>query len=202
MTFVEGTPTCEECDQATEATNSAKHDDALSEGEHMPTRFEIAATQPAEPDNEPRSKPHQKPIGHVITPHCRRYQEPSRKRSNIITQTTLLSTGHPRSNDDPQPASIPTRELVRPKIQQGKKKSKKKQVKFVNELAMSSETQEAKLPDVGVEALNACAIENYCRFYGLPAGCATLEQVIDTSAGVLGRASYDGPGIAFEQSPM
>ena len=56
--------------------------------------------------------------------------------------------------------------------------------------------------DIGTKALRSCAIENYCRFYGLPAGCATIEQVVDSSAGIYGWAAYDGPSIAFEQSPM
>ena len=33
-------------------------------------------------------------------------------------------------------------------------------------------------------------------------GTVTIQQVIDSSAGIFGWAAYDGPTIAFEQPPM
>ena len=50
--------------------------------------------------------------------------------------------------------------------------------------------------------LNACAIESYGKFYGLPPGCATLQQIVNSSAGVLGWAAFNGSGINCEQPPM
>ena len=43
--------------------------------------------------------------------------------------------------------------------------------------------------------IDMMAILNYCRFYGLPTGSATIEQVRDSSNGVDGWRAYDGPGL-------
>ena len=52
-----------------------------------------------------------------------------------------------------------------------------------------------------MKAIRECAIENYCKFYGLPMMRATIEQVEHSSAGILGWAAYDGASIPFEFSP-
>ena len=57
------------------------------------------------------------------------------------------------------------------------------------------------LEDTGLRALEECAIENYCRFHGLPKGCATLAQVESTSARVLGWAAYIGPRLHDFMTP-
>ena len=55
--------------------------------------------------------------------------------------------------------------------------------------------------DIGITAFHTCAIENYARWWGLPADSATIEQVESTSSGVLGWASYNGPGMHPAYSP-
>ena len=56
--------------------------------------------------------------------------------------------------------------------------------------------------DTGTEEWIACAIKSCFRFSGLPPGCVTLQQVVGSSAGVLGWAAYNGLGIKFAQSPI
>ena len=102
-------------------------------------------------------------------------------------------------------------DCIAPKISQGKRKAKRKEVRFLNtsstndsstpEPATSSmiDLNDVGLNDMGIETFYSCAIENYCRFYGLPSGSAVLAQLKDLSARVLGWASYDGPGIPFEE---
>ena len=50
-------------------------------------------------------------------------------------------------------------------------------------------------------ALKQKATVNYELFYGLPRGSCTMEQVVDSSAGVEGWFEYTGPGIRHEPSP-
>ena len=57
------------------------------------------------------------------------------------------------------------------------------------------DANEADVVDIGWEHLNEVAIENDCRWYGLPLEAVTLAQVRDTSAGITGWAKYDGPEI-------
>ena len=51
-------------------------------------------------------------------------------------------------------------------------------------------------------ALHKVAMENYEKFNGLPKGCCTFEQVVASSAGVLGWAQFTGPAIKFEVPPI
>jgi hypothetical protein len=112
------------------------------------------------------------------------------------------SGGHPTN-----PTTVKIVDCIAPKISQGKRKAKRKQVRFLNTSSTNDEPaihptidlNDVDLNDMGVEAFYSCAIENYCRFYGLPAGSAVLAQLKDSSAGVLGWASFDGPGIPFEE---
>ena len=51
-------------------------------------------------------------------------------------------------------------------------------------------------------ALHQVAMDNYEKFNGLPKGCCTFEQVVASSAGVLGWAQFTGPAIKFEVPPI
>ena len=66
------------------------------------------------------------------------------------------------------------------------------------------DTDEADIVDIGKEQLSEVAIENYCRWYGLPVGSADLAQGRDASVGVLGWAQYAGPGACeqFVEPPI
>ena len=52
------------------------------------------------------------------------------------------------------------------------------------------------------KAVHQVAMENYEKFNGLPKGCCTFEQVVASSAGVLGWAQLKGPAIKFEVPPI
>ena len=52
------------------------------------------------------------------------------------------------------------------------------------------------------KSMQDCAINNYCRLFGIQKGCATIHQVKESSAGILGWAAYDGPGIPFEKPAL
>ena len=57
--------------------------------------------------------------------------------------------------------------------------------------------------DIGDKALRDAALENYTRWYGLPRGCSTIKQVIESSAGIAGWAKYDGPAmVEFIEPPI
>ena len=45
------------------------------------------------------------------------------------------------------------------------------------------------------------AMENHERFYGLPSGSCTLDQVVDSSVRLEGWLEFTGPGIHYEPSP-
>ena len=49
-----------------------------------------------------------------------------------------------------------------------------------------SKTVQFEDADIGIKVFHECAIENYCRFYGIPPGGATIMQVDHSSAGILG----------------
>ena len=70
---------------------------------------------------------------------------------------------------------IPTRDLIQPRIKQGKKKRMKKQVRIDENIE--------QLPKE--KNIDDCAVNNYCRFFGIEKGCATIEQVKESSAGIL-----------------
>ena len=55
--------------------------------------------------------------------------------------------------------------------------------------------------DIGLDALKECATQKYCRYHGLPKGCATMAQIEDSSAGVAKWASYEGPSLHDYEVP-
>ena len=82
--------------------------------------------------------------------------------------------------------------LIQPRIKQGKKKQKKKAVRFQGESDY----------DVGIEVLKSAAVENYARFFHLSVKDVTVGHVENSSAGMLGWAAYDGPPIPVSDHPM
>ena len=54
----------------------------------------------------------------------------------------------------------------------------------------------------GIRVLEDAAVENYVRFFGIEPGCATFAHVENSSSGVAGWATYEGPGIKYIVPPM
>ena len=52
------------------------------------------------------------------------------------------------------------------------------------------------------KVLHEVAMDNYEKFNGLPKVCCAFEQVVASSAGMLGWAQFTGPAIKFEMPPI
>ena len=125
---------------------------------------------------------------------------------NVNTPDSSLTRTFEKSKQNRLIANCATVSHTKVKKRRGKKQTLKTMFEEIESTASEPSAETAKedsttLEDIGLRALEECAIENYCRFHGLPKGCATLAQVENTSAKMLGWAAYIGPGLHDFMTP-
>jgi hypothetical protein len=76
-----------------------------------------------------------------------------------------------------------------------------KESKSKGTLPRCPKTPKPPTDDIGLKAFNECAVENYARWWGLPARDVPLEVVANSSGGILAWAQYDGPGAFPKYEP-